>query len=54
MELNNNYISRCICCDGTGRVNCDCGEENYPNEKCLTCGGKGDFLCPFCEGEGKV
>lgn len=55
MELNNsNYISRCISCDGTGRVKCDCGENNYPNKKCLTCGGKGDFMCPFCEGEGKL
>jgi len=55
MDTNNsNYISKCISCHGTGRVKCDCGEENYPNEKCLTCGGKGDFECPFCEGEGKI
>ena len=51
---DNNYISRCIICNGTGKVNCDCGVSKIPNEKCLTCRGEGDFICPICEGEGKL
>lgn len=55
MELNDsNYISKCISCSGTGRISCDCGIENIPNEKCLTCSGEGSFICPICEGEGKL
>ncbi|MGG7057670.1 hypothetical protein ACQPUY_09875 [Clostridium nigeriense] len=54
MELNEyNYISKCISCNGTGRIRCDCGIENRPNKKCLTCEGEGSFSCPICDGEGK-
>ncbi|MDV4151278.1 hypothetical protein R0131_10535 [Clostridium sp. AL.422] len=53
MDTNNsNYISKCISCNGTGIVNCDCGTDNNPNKRCLTCAGEGRFMCPICEGEG--
>ena len=55
MEMNySNDISKCISCNGTGRISCDCGIGNIPYEKCLTCGGEGKFICPICEGEGNL
>lgn len=51
---NNNFINTCISCNGVGKINCDCGSDNIPNKKCVTCQGIGNFKCPICDGEGKL
>lgn len=55
MELDNDdFISTCISCNGTGKINCDCGTDEGPNIRCVTCLGEGNFKCPVCEGYGKL
>ena len=54
MNINKEeYMIECIICSGTGRIKCDCGTEEAPNSRCITCNGDGSFICPVCDGEGK-
>lgn len=53
--IHNELINyKCMTCDGTGRINCDCDEnsKNKYNKNCLLCSGEGSFKCPLCEGKG--
>ena len=55
MIINNiSEIDKCISCNGTGKIKCDCGTSEESNKKCLTCNGEGDFECPLGEGKGKI
>ena len=55
MVINNiSEIDKCISCNATGKIKCDCGTSEESNKKCLTCNGEGDFECPLCEGKGKI
>lgn len=49
-----NFINTCISCNGSGRINCDCGTNEIHNKKCVTCMGEGNFKCPICDGRGSL
>ncbi|MDU1313441.1 hypothetical protein [Clostridium septicum] len=47
---NNNSIILCSNCNGTGKIKCNCSED----DKCFSCFGKGTFKCPICDGIGNL
>ena len=53
-KIDDKYLSKCTICKGNGKVNCDCINENNNSKECLICRGEEAFLCPICEGKGKL
>lgn len=53
MYYNELINYKCLCCNGSGTVECDCNFNNTKyNENCFLCSGQGRFKCPLCDGEG--
>jgi DnaJ-class molecular chaperone len=48
----------CDCCNGTG-IHKYLNTFNYPSgrvceEECTNCSGRGEVVCPVCDGAGKI
>lgn len=53
MSNYNKVQKECISCNGTGKIECNCGGTSKNPSNCLACFGQGDFICPVCDGNGE-